>query len=82
MGNRTPCSFGEGFSLKEGADAVFEVPASYMTPLFMTLEGRMVSLHQNWASKGLPKLKYFVGPKHTVPYRKVYEVLSVSNKCT
>ena len=55
-----------GFSPKEGANAISELPAVYMTPLFMPLEGQMVSLHQNWASKGLYKLTYFIDPKRTV----------------
>ena len=54
------------FSLKEGANAISEVPARYTTPLSIALEGQMASLHQNWASKGLPKLIYLVDPKRTV----------------
>ena len=53
-------------SPKEGVNAISEVPAAYTTPLFMPLEGQMVSLHQNRTSKGLPKLKHSVEPKQTV----------------
>ena len=69
------------FSLKEGAKAISEVPAAYMTPLFMPLEGRMVSLNRNWASKGHPKLIHFVEPKHTV-YIYIYINLRVTYNST